>query len=127
MTKLKPGDRIEVRIKSDTIVSNYKEYDELRVFEIVAIDDGGYYIYIPHHIYLSGSTILDASTARKLKIEQRFDGEKFLHIAESMINNIKSEMDGMICARCKDFMKMAIANQSNGTFLCWSCRNDRWR
>lgn len=122
MVRLKPGDRVEVRLKSNTIVSSHKEYDELQIFEIIATDDTGYYLYIPHHTYVVGEAVLDASKTRHLGVDWRFYDEKFFYISENMINGIKSEIDGMTCVRCKDFYKMAAANQPDGTLICWSCR-----
>jgi hypothetical protein len=31
----------------------------------------------------------------------------------------------MLCAKCGDGFPMAVANQPNGSMVCWSCRNRR--
>ena len=36
-------------------------------------------------------------------------------------------VDGMFCNRCEEFVIMAEANQEDGTFRCWQCRQDWWR
>lgn len=35
--------------------------------------------------------------------------------------------DGMSCLRCKEFVFMAEPNQQDGTFKCYSCRQNKYR
>lgn len=36
-------------------------------------------------------------------------------------------IDGEYCKICKQFVQMAVANQSDGSLVCWSCRDsNRW-
>lgn len=34
-------------------------------------------------------------------------------------------LDGFPCKKCQNFFPQAVANQNDGTMICWSCRN-RW-
>lgn len=34
-------------------------------------------------------------------------------------------LDGFPCKKCQNFYPQALANQNDGTMICWSCRN-RW-
>jgi formylmethanofuran dehydrogenase subunit E len=34
-------------------------------------------------------------------------------------------LDGFPCKKCSNFFPQALANQNDGTMVCWSCRN-RW-
>lgn len=34
-------------------------------------------------------------------------------------------LDGFPCKKCHNFYPQALANQNDGTLVCWSCRN-RW-
>jgi formylmethanofuran dehydrogenase subunit E len=34
-------------------------------------------------------------------------------------------LDGFPCKKCHNFFPQAVANQNDGTMVCWSCRN-RW-
>lgn len=36
----------------------------------------------------------------------------------------KVGLDGMFCRKCKTFYKYAEGNQTDGTLLCYSCRNN---
>lgn len=45
---------------------------------------------------------------------------------ELYVNNIKNKTypDGMFCRKCQVFYNYAEPNQSDGTLLCYSCRNN---
>lgn len=124
MTKLKPGDRIDCRVKSAAIVSPYHEYDEVMTFEIVASDNYGYYLYVPHYIYIKGCNKADKMQCRHLSIDKKFLDENIVYINATSIARVVYVMDGMSCRHCKEFYPMAEANQEDGTLLCYSCRQD---
>ena len=42
------------------------------------------------------------------------------NLARKIINN---SSDGCTCQKCGQFNEYAEANQSDGTFLCFTCRN----
>lgn len=44
-----------------------------------------------------------------------------LPIAVQIFNGL----DGFPCKNCQTFFPQALANQNDGTLICWSCRN-RW-
>ncbi len=127
MTKLKPGDRVDCRVKASTIVSPYKSYDEVKTFEIVAVDDHGCYLYIPHYYPLKGTKIADKHQCKNLKIDKRFLGENIIYIQGNMIAHIHDKLDGMSCAICKEFYRYSQANQPDGTLICFSCRQNPYR
>jgi hypothetical protein len=127
MTKLKPGDRVDCRLKEGNIVVAYKDYDEVRTFEIIAVSDDDCYLFIPSYVLVKDSILLDSYRCKKLGADPRFVGEQVAFIGESMIHKISQRMDGMCCDRCQDFMPMAGPNQEDGkTFICWSCRANRY-
>jgi hypothetical protein len=127
MVSLKPGDRVDVRIKDNVIVKPTEKYDKIKSLEIVATDNFGYFLFVPHYIYLKGSCIADALRCKKMSINPRFVNEQVIYIFENLI--VKAEpQDGMCCDHCQDHVLMAQANQLDGkTFICWACRNNRWR
>jgi hypothetical protein len=127
MTKLKPGDRVDCRVKTATIVSPYRNYDEVKTFEIVAKDDHGYYLYVPHYYALKGTIVADVYCCKRLGIDKRFLNENIIHIQENMIANIRSRLDGMVCSICKEFYPFASGNQKDGTLICYSCRQNPYR
>lgn len=127
MVRLKAGDRVDCRVKSNVIVSPYKEYDEVRTFEIVAVDKTGYYLFVPHYVILKNSTLADKYQCHNLGIDGRFLDEQIVYIQDNLIARISSKLDGMSCAICHEFHPMAESNQEDGTMICWSCRNNPYR
>lgn len=125
MELLNPGDKVEVRVKNAIIVSPYKGYDEKKIFEIVAVDEQGCYLFIPVYELIKGSIVADSSRCRKLGIELRFLDEQICYIQDNRICRIVSTLDGIACANCKEFHPMAEPNREGGeTFICYSCRTN---
>ncbi len=123
MGKLKKGDRVDCRIRHNTIVSPYEgEYDETITFDIVGLDSEGYYLYIPHYLFIKGSVALDKHACNLLGVSRKFLGEYAIYVSENMIYRINKRFDGIYCVRCGEFCYMAEPNQENGTLICWVCR-----
>lgn len=127
MTRLKPGDRIDCRVKSATIVSPYYNYDEVKTFEIVAADSNGYYLYVPHYYHLKGTVKADAYRCKSLGIDKKFLDENIVFINESLIANVQQRLDGLFCKSCREFYQFAEPNQSDGSLICFSCRSNPYR
>lgn len=123
MARLKSGDRVNCRLKASLIISPYKDdYDDERVFEIIASDEEGYYLYVPPYFTVKNSDKVDYHFARKLGIDSKFIGEEIIHISDSLVSRVNSTLDGCFCIKCKDFCEMAAPNQPDGTLICWHCR-----
>jgi len=127
MTQLKPGDRINCRIKQGIIVSPYKDYDEMKTFEIVAVESHGYYLFVPSYYSLKGTRKLEKNQAVLLEIERRFVGEEITYIDGNLVHSINFILDGMKCCQCHEFFIMAEPNQEDGTLICYSCRFNPYR
>jgi hypothetical protein len=124
MVRLIPGDKIDCRLKNGCLVRADKEYDEIKTFEIIAVTEYGYYVFVPQYIYLSGTTTIDEYRCKKMTIDRRFLGEEMVHVHENMVCRIVSQLDGMTCSSCKSFCMYAAANQDNGMFICFGCRQN---
>ena len=127
MTKLKPGDRVDCRVKASTIVSPYKNYDEIKTFEIVAKDDHGYYLYVPHYYSLKDTKVADSYKCKLLGIDKKFLNENIVYIQENLVCLVHDKMDGLSCKICREFYRYSEANQSDGTLICYSCRQNPYR
>lgn len=127
MAKLKPGDRVDCRVKNATIISPYRDYDEIYTFEIVAVDEYGYYLYVPPYILLKNTSRTDARLCRELEIESRFIDVDIIYIQENLVSKINYVLDGMKCCKCGEFYSMAVPNQKDGTLICYSCRFNPYR
>jgi hypothetical protein len=127
MVNLKPGDRVDCRVKANAIVGPYRDYDILKTFEIVATDQYGYYLYVPIHLTIKGSVKADQYQCKQLGIDKRFVDERIIYIQGNLVFQINHIMDGMCCARCREFYPMASANQDDGTLICFSCRSNPYR
>lgn len=127
MTKLKPGDRVDCRVKASTIVSPYKSYDEIKTFEIIATDDHGFYLYVPHYYGIKGTFRADNYQCKALGIDKRFLDEEAIYIQGNMIAAMCQALDGMPCKICKEFYQYAEANQPDETLICYACRQNPYR
>jgi hypothetical protein len=127
MIDLTPGDIVSCRIRSSEIVDCFAKFDEIMSFVIICKDDDGFYLYIPHHILLKNCSIADAHKCRRLGIEQRYLNEQIAYISENMIAAVASKQDGRACKQCRDFYPYAVANQPDGTLVCFSCRQNCYR
>lgn len=122
MTKLKPGDKVCCRIKSGKIVQAYAEFDEEKDFEIVAFDSKGYFIYLPEYLNLYSTAKVTIQNSKALSINNKFIGCSIAYITDTMIVKVQSFLDGCACIKCKEFYKYAEPNQSDGTLICFNCR-----
>jgi hypothetical protein len=128
MAKLKPGDRVDCRVKANVIVSPYNpDYDETLTFEIVAKDKTGYFLFVPCYVTLKGSVVADKYLSKRLGIDKKFLNERVIYIQTSAIYKISTILDGCFCAKCEEFFPMAGPNQEDGTLICWSCRVNPYR
>ena len=124
MTSLKPGDKISCRIHDNSIVSPDKETDEIKVFEIVAAGEYGYYVFVPQYLYIKDSKLIDERWIRKLGINPRFLGEQMSHVMDNLVHQIVQVLDGMFCCVCHEFISMGAPNQPDKTLICWNCRQN---
>jgi len=127
MANLKPGDRVDVRVRECSIVGPYMDCDEIKTLEIVAKDHLGYYLYVPSYYHIKGKVIADQYQSKKLGINKKFVGEYIVYAQESVIYKVNYILDGQTCAKCAEFCRMASPNQEDGTMICWACRaNPYW-
>lgn len=128
MVKLNPGDQVLCRLKEDAIVSPYSsEFDSVKSFDIIAVDNFGYYLFIPPYTFMKGSIQADSVFLKQKNLNKKYLGDQILYIGEGYVYKIKSQIDGCTCLKCKDFYHQAAPNQDNGSFICWTCRNDKYR
>lgn len=127
MGDLKSGDCVVCHLHDGVIVAPSDPYQTMDEFVIVSTDSYGYYLYVPSYIHLNGSSLADSARCQKLSIERRFIDEQIVYITAGLVCK-EVKRDGARCARCTDFVLMAEANQSDGkTFICQSCRTNKYR
>lgn len=127
MTKLKPGDRVDCRVKASTIVSPYKSYDEIKTFEIVATDNHGFYLYVPHYYGLKCTSIADKYQCKALGIDQKFLDSEIIYVRGNMIAAVHETLDGLSCKICREFYQYSTGNQVDGSLICFSCRQNPYK
>jgi hypothetical protein len=127
MPKLKPGDTISCMVKDSAIVSPYVSYDETCSFVIVALDDEGYYLFVPCYYNLKNSVVADQSKCRKYQIDKKYLNENIVYISEKMIASVVKRDEGLNCKICNEFTRFAEANQKDGSFICYGCRLNPYR
>jgi len=126
MTKLKPGDKISLKINGSKVVSPNSEYTEIRTFDIIGVDYDKYYLFVPDYMVISETIKIDRFNFKNYKIDPKFIGENALYIPENRIFKIISSLDGMFCDYCKDFYNYSVPNEGD-KFVCWSCKNHPYR
>lgn len=120
--RLKPGDRINCKVRESKIVNPYdSDFDDERTFDIISIDDGGYYLFVPVYFNIKDSQKIDHYDARDMGLDAKFIGEEYIYITPNMIFKVHTILDGLFCAKCKNFKEYAIQNQTDGSFVCWYC------
>lgn len=124
---LRPGDTVAVHLKEDRVVSPYSAYDRAEVFQVIATDYYGTYVYIPDHIFVAETHKIDEITADSLNIRSPFIGERMAYLENSQIAKVVSTLDGCLCTRCNEFFPQASPNQEDGTMLCFLCKTYPWR
>lgn len=127
MANLKTGDKVLCRLSLGLIVSVFSEYDDERVFEIIALDEYGYYLYVPEYLYIKHSVNISNKTCKQLSIDNKFIDSKMLYINDGLIYKVHSILDGCACKKCKEFFHQAQPNQKDGTMLCFLCRTYPYR
>ena len=120
--RLNVGDTISCRIRSSSIVGPYKNYDEIKSFMIVAVDDHGYYLYVPHYYCLSGCVVANEYRCKNLNIDKKYLHEDIIYIKENMVAAVECKQDGLQCKICGEFFPYSVANQGDGSLICYSCR-----
>jgi hypothetical protein len=127
MNRLKQGDRIICKLRLNKIINaDSTDFDEKRIFEIIGLDNYGYYVYVPHYFCLVSTSIVGLNDCKKYNIHSKFIGEEMIYISESLIFSIYSKLDGCFCSKCKDFFHQATAPK-DGHFICWSCKSNPYR
>jgi hypothetical protein len=48
---------------------------------------------------------------------------KDLMTVHSKVPGIDPNLDGCLCIKCTNFFQFAESNQTDGSFVCWSCRS----
>src|SRR5208282_3976523 len=122
MPKLKPGDTVSCKVKASVIVAAYKSYDEIHSFVIVAADSEGYYVFVPVYLNIKNSIVADQYRCRGLQIDKKYLNENIVHITERQIASIVTQDEGVNCKICKEFARFAGPNQTDGSFICYSCK-----
>ena|SRR5271157_146437 len=127
MPKLKVGDTISCRVKSALIVSPYRAYDEIKSFVIVATDEHGYYLFVPHYLLLKNSFVVDKYKIKNLNIDKKYLDENAVYIQENLVASVQARNDGLACKICREFFPYSVANQDDGTLICYACRQNPYR
>lgn len=123
MVKLKPGDRVNCRLKESKVINPFDpNFDDEKTFEIIGISDKGYYLFVPDYISITDSYKVARYDIKDMGIDIKYVGEYCICIPEKMIYKVQYVQDGIACKLCKEFYHYASPNQSDGTLICWSCR-----
>lgn len=128
MAKLKAGDRVVCRLKERAIINPYRaDYDEVKVFDIIANNSNGYYLYVQPYVFIKDAVKIDNLFLKSLNLHKKYLNDSVVYIAENFVYRIESQMDGCVCDNCQEFSYKALPNQEDGGFICFLCRQDPYR
>ena len=122
MASFSAGDRIYCRIKNNTIVNTYSDWDIEHIFEIISSYEEGYMIYIPVDLCINNTILISQCNIKKFNIDKRFIGSYTCYITDYKVSRIHSKLDGIRCSECECFCEMAIPDKDTNIFICWNCR-----
>lgn len=121
-----PGDTVSCKFSSTRLTNAISsDFDEILSFDVIAKDDKGYYLYIPHYVLLRETSIISKSIADNLKILSRFIGENFLYVTFHNVVSVRKGIEGATCMKCDEFFPYAESNP-DGKTICFVCRKYRY-
>lgn len=124
----KPADEVSVKIRDARIVSALAfDYEQTINVEILVIHENGYFVFVPSKYTLQGSIYVDKQKANKLGILDRFIDSYINFITDDQIVRLYRRMEGCSCIKCNEFYYLAEPNQSDGSLLCWLCKQNKYR
>ena len=122
------ADDVVVKIQEGRIVPTYSsEYHEQAILEVVALKENGYLLFVPDRLSLKESFCINLYNYKKHGIVKRFVDSDVIHVEEDKIVRLYRRVPGMMCRHCQEFYYMSEPNEPEGTLLCWSCRENRFR
>lgn len=124
---LQIGDVVNCKIYKEIVVDINSDYDFIKSFEVVQVDDSNCYLYVPQFSYVKDTFVIDSWSANQLNIDDKFIDEQILLIKKSWIVSIKQKIDGAFCKKCKEFFHQANSNMPDNSFLCFLCRTYPYR
>jgi hypothetical protein len=95
--------------------------------DVIAKTAQGYVVYVPKHILIPHARKLTKTMKKKFGADERYIGCYIVAVGFDSISNIIVRTDGTHCAHCSKFYQYAVANQSDGTLICYSCRENPYR
>jgi len=123
-----PGDQVVCLIRDKAIVNASDiEYDLKAIFDVLITYAEGLILYVPCDLSLDDCMFLNAYNCDRFGLDRKFINSLAYYITEYKVYEVYQQIDGLCCARCKDFFPMATGNQTNGTLICYSCRQNPWR
>jgi len=127
MARLKAGDRVSCKLKESKITSPYADFDDIKTFEIIGIDEhlNGYYLYIPSYIFVKDCLKVDNYNYKKFNVAAKYIGDDYVFIEEKLVHQVVFILEGTCCFRCKEFFD--YVQNTDEKWLCYSCNKDPYR
>lgn len=107
---------------------NDQRYGNLivKALEVIGVLDDKYYIVLtPDQL---GDFVIDENFIRKYKVDKKFLRKAAAFVREPAVGGrkyIDPYSNTLACNICKEYVPYAIANQDDGTLICWVCRTTR--
>lgn len=129
------GDFIFCRVSSDGKIvfdidfddTRYKQFS-VKSLEVVGIFNQYYIIVAPNCIH--AAHIVDEEFLQEHNIDVKFLYETVTFVREIAVGgrqHFDPYLSPLSCKICKEYFPYALSNQTDGTLICWVCRNTRVR
>jgi len=123
----KVGDTLMIMADS---YGNITDRDGMRKtfrLDVIAKTKHGYAVYVPKHILIPHAQKLTKAMKKKFGADECYIDCDIVVVGPDSISDIIVRTDGKNCTHCSKFYQYAAANQIDGTFICYSCRESPYR
>lgn len=129
--KLGVNDKVYCKIKGNSIVAAAdSDFDTQLSFEVIGFDGKRYLLKMPAYYNIKNSWIIKEEHIDKFDCGAEYLDKRTVAIHVDKVARIQaacSPVDGLYCTCCKQFFPMAEPNQSDGSLVCYSCRQNPYR
>jgi formylmethanofuran dehydrogenase subunit E len=128
------GDHVVCKLKDGALAARHEKSEDritVNVIGRISLDENTweYAAYIPEYEVgrIKSTFKLRPEFAKRYGIHPKYVGESAISLRKNNIVRISYRPDGMTCSNCDEFYDKAAANQSDGTLICYSCRQNPYR
>ena len=130
------GDRVVCKVKNKYLAERWERAEDNIKLTIISKcrttnDTIEYIAYVAYDelyaLSMDSTYAIRTEYADLYGIHKRYIGERGITIQKNNVFKIAHQADGMPCKNCDEFFSKAEPNQSDGTLICYQCRQNPYR